>query len=238
MSRVDVTDWITRNGLFRFEAIDPRRTALLVIDLQQGLVSPGGPFTVPGALDTLPNVVALADALRHAGGTVVFTRHSFTDAGPQAIPAWQRAAPALAAMSEIFRPGLDGHAVDPRLPVSPSDLVIDKYRFSALARHSSSLAEVLLEREIDTVIVAGVVTNCCCESTARDASMQGWRTFVASDANAAMSDEEHEAALINLARSFADVRPTDSIIGLIEAGQSKGWQAGSREASDGSNSHS
>jgi ureidoacrylate peracid hydrolase len=221
MARVDVTDWIARNGLYRFETIDPRRTALLVIDLQRGLVSPGQPFTVPGALEMLPNVVALADALRRAGGTVVFTRHSFADTGPQAIPAWQRAAPALAAMSEIFRPGLDGHAVDPQLPVLSSDLVIDKYRFSALAQHSSALAGILVERKIDTVIVTGVVTNCCCESTARDASMQGWRTLVASDANAAMSDEEHDAALINLARSFADVRVTDSIIGLIEAGRSK-----------------
>jgi len=68
---------------------------------------------------------------------------------------------------------------------------------------------------VDTLVIAGTLTNCCCESSARDAFMLGYRVLFAADATAAVSDEEHNAALLNLAVMFADVRRTDDIVALL-----------------------
>lgn len=71
---------------------------------------------------------------------------------------------------------------------------------------------------MDTVLVTGTLTNICCESTARDASTLGLRVIMVADANAARRDQDHNATLYNVYRSFGDVRPTDEVLDLIGAG--------------------
>ncbi|MBT2324801.1 cysteine hydrolase [Variovorax paradoxus] len=77
----------------------------------------------------------------------------------------------------------------------PADLTIDKYRFSAFTPGSSNALELLKERGIDTVLISGTLTDCCCGATARDAQQLGFRAIFLSDANAALSDAEHNAAV-------------------------------------------
>lgn len=76
----------------------------------------------------------------------------------------------------------------------------------------------LTERGVDTVLITGTVTNVCCESSARDASTLGYRVIMVADANAARRDEDHNATLHTIYRSFGDVRPAADVIGLIESG--------------------
>jgi nicotinamidase-related amidase len=76
----------------------------------------------------------------------------------------------------------------------------------------------LTERVVDTVLITGTVTNVCCESSARDASTLGYRVIMVADANAARRDEDHNATLHTIYRSFGDVRPAADVIGLIETG--------------------
>jgi ureidoacrylate peracid hydrolase len=71
---------------------------------------------------------------------------------------------------------------------------------------------------VDTVLITGTLTNVCCEASARDAMMAGFKTVMVSDANAARSDAEHLAALVTLAQFFADVRSTDEVLGMLVAG--------------------
>ena len=71
-------------------------------------------------------------------------------------------------------------------------------------------------RGLDTVLIAGTVTNVCCESSARDAMMTNFRVVMVSDANAAMTQDEHDASLIALYLSFADVMDTDMVVGRLE----------------------
>jgi nicotinamidase-related amidase len=71
---------------------------------------------------------------------------------------------------------------------------------------------MLRERGIDTVLITGVLTNICCESSARDAATLGFRVVMVADANAARSDEEHQSALYNILRNFGDVRTSDDLI--------------------------
>lgn len=199
---------------YQFGRIDPKRTAHLVIDMQTGFLRPGY-MPLPGGLDLVDNINRLSGALRRAGGLVVYTRHTITEHGPEAIPDWQRESVGVAAMAKIFQPGLPGHAVDMAMNVQTTDIVIDKYRYSALARHSSSLPEILCEKRIESVIITGLATNACCESTARDAFFNGFRTFFIDDATATHSDEEHNATLTTLAIAFADVRSTDEMMAII-----------------------
>jgi nicotinamidase-related amidase len=116
-----------------------------------------------------------------------------------------------------MRPGLEGHALDPRLDVRTDDLIVDKYRYSAFIAGSSRLDELLRARGVDTVIVTGAFTNFCCESTARDGLMLGYRVVFVADATLARTQEEHLMALTALQLAFADVRTTAATAALIAA---------------------
>jgi ureidoacrylate peracid hydrolase len=94
-------------------------------------------------------------------------------------------------------------------------MVIEKRRFSALIQGSSDLDRRLREMGIDTVVIMGVVTNSCCECTARDAMMLNYKTVFASDGNGARTDDEHNATLGNILRLFGDVATTDEIIARL-----------------------
>jgi ureidoacrylate peracid hydrolase len=199
-----------------FPAIDPVRTALLVVDLQNVFMEPGQPMANPHALDIVPNVNRLTAAVRAARGRVVWTRHAVTDRGPGALPAWQLAAEELESPAmQAFIAGSFGHALHASLDVAPGDLVIDKYRYSAFSRNSSDLDAVLRAAGVDTVIVAGTMTNVCCETTARDAFMLDYKVLVVPDAMAAPTDEEHNAALLNLSAFFAHVADMEEIVRIL-----------------------
>jgi ureidoacrylate peracid hydrolase len=74
---------------------------------------------------------------------------------------------------------------------------------------------LLREQHIETVIISGTLSNCCCESTARDAQQLGFNVIFVEDANAALSDAEHNATLNNLASLFADIRSTTDTVSLL-----------------------
>ena len=113
-------------------------------------------------------------------------------------------------------PGSRGHAIYPDLEVKPEDEIVQKYRFSAFVQGSSDLPQRLRAQGYDTVLITGTVTNVCCESSARDAMMLNFKTIMVSDGNAALSDEEHNASLINFYVTFGDVMDTDFLIGCLE----------------------
>ena len=75
----------------------------------------------------------------------------------------------------------------------------------------------LREAGIDTVVIVGTLTNVCCESSARDAMMLNYRLVFVSDANAALTDAEHNATLASILRVFGDVASTDEVIQLFSA---------------------
>ncbi|WP_454883138.1 isochorismatase family protein [Sphingomonas oryzagri] len=211
------TEGVASRTMYRFNDIDPTKTALIVVDMQVAFTRPGQPGTGPYAASLIPAINKLAQAVRAAGGLVAFTRHTMTREGPRAIPEWQFDAPELALLEPLCQVGRAEHAIDPEIHQDPSDLIVDKYRYSALTYNSSDLKAHLEHADIDTVVVTGVIANCCCESTARDASMLGYRTFFVSDGTAALSDEEHNAALLSMRTIFADVRSTDELLTLVRA---------------------
>jgi ureidoacrylate peracid hydrolase len=197
------------------EPIAARRSALIVIDMQVGFLEPGEPAVVPGARDIIAAINAASRAMRAAGGLVVFTRHTIVDSRPGALPPRERAL-IPDAVAARFAPGAPPHALHPAIDVAPDDLVVDKYRYSALATQSSPLDAMLRQRGIDTIAIAGTVTNVCCESTARDGYSLDYRLLFLSDATAAASAEAQALTLATLGQYFACVLDVDALAGLLD----------------------
>ena len=201
-----------------FTDLDPRRTAHIVVDLQNGFMQEGAPVEVPTAREIVPNVNRITQALREAGGTIVYLRF-MTDAG--ALSNWstfydQMFDPARReAMQAAFGPDCHHFALWPELDVQASDWIVDKTRFSGFVPGACDLHERLKSAGIDTLIITGTLTNCCCESTARDAMQRNYRVIFVSDGNAALSDAEHNATLVNMVTLFADVMTTDETVGAV-----------------------
>ena len=201
-----------------FAAIDPTRTAHLVIDMQNGFMEPGAPVEVPEARSVVDNINRVSAAVRAGGGLNVFVRFT-TPAGD--APAWpvfyERSGAGADAHRAAFTPGAHYWQLWPTLEVADGDAVIDKVRFSAFTPGASELDGLLRERGIDTVIVTGTLSNCCCESTARDAMQLNYRVLIGVDAMAALSDEEHAATLRSLALVFADLHSAGELAELLAA---------------------
>jgi len=121
-------------------------------------------------------------------------------------------------MRENLSPGAPGWRLGAGLDVKPADFVFPKRRFSAFVRGSSDLEPWLRDRRLDTLLIAGTLTNVCCESTARDAVQLGFRTVMIADANATRDEAGHRATLDIFLQSFGDVRMTDEAIALLEKG--------------------
>jgi nicotinamidase-related amidase len=218
MHQSHVPDWARERGksMAAFESIDPARAAVVVVDMQNAFIAEGFPFANPHVYDIIPNINRITRSARRKGMPVYFMRHTFSDEAPQALAPWQLAMPANALTKDLLRPGQPAHAIHAELEVEPSDRLLDKYRFSAMLPVSSPLDRLLRAEGIDTLVVTGTLTNCCCECTARDAAMLSYKVFAVQDAMASLTDEEHNAALLNMTLIVADVRDTASMTRLID----------------------
>ena len=203
---------IRRQGkLFSHDTIEPARTALVVVDMQNYFVAEGFAAEVPQARGIVPNINRMAKALRAAGGNVVWVQTTATGA----IEHWgnhhrhmltpERVEKRLTQLDENH----DGFKLFPKLEPLPADLRVKKVKYSAFISGSSDIDAQLKNRGIDTLLVTGTVTNVCCESTARDAMMLDYRVIMLSDGNASLTDEEHAASLNNFMIFFGDVMTTD-----------------------------
>jgi ureidoacrylate peracid hydrolase len=203
-----------------YEGFDPTRTALIVVDMQNAFMMPGVAYLMcETAPKIVPNINRLAAAMRSAGGTVVWVVTTWTEksledwrvffdmVGPERTPS------RLAGLAE----GGVGHRLWSDLEVDSKDLVVSKTKYSAFIQGSSELPTILRSRGIDTVIVTGTVTNVCCESTARDAMMLNFRSIMVTDANAAMTDQDHNNSLAAFYLSFGDIMPTEMIVQRLTA---------------------
>jgi ureidoacrylate peracid hydrolase len=192
------------------------KTALLVIDLQNIFLLPGMPCEVPIAREILPNVNRLASAVRGAGGIVVWIQ-MVADPDPSSWSVYHamRDQAKQAAITTMLQPGHAAQALHAELQVEPGDLLVEKRRYSAFIQGSSDVDAQLRARGVDTVVVAGTLTNVCCESTARDAMMLNYRVVFVSDANAARDDATHNATLGNILSTFGEVLTTDEVVDLL-----------------------
>ena len=202
------------------ESLDGPKTALVVVDMQLYFMGEGQPSECPVAREIVPNVNRLAGAVRRNGGLVVWIQ---TRSGPESLDFWsvyyERMTPEKSkARVDGMSPGGSGYDLWPELEVKDGDEIVIKTRYSAFIQGSSNLEEVLRARGIDTILITGVSTCTCCESTARDGMMLNFRTMMVGDGCAAPDDYLHNATLNNFYLQFGDVQGTDEIIALLKAG--------------------
>ena len=211
-----------RGAVQPFTMIEPLKTALLVVDMQTGFVAPGAVAEIPVAREIVPNINCLADALRRAGGTIVWIVSTY---GPGAERDWTTffnfiiTGEASDRFRLAFQEGRPEHPLWRELDRRPEDLLISKNRLTPFADSNQELERLLRSRGVDMALVVGTVTNVCCECTARDAAMRNFKTIMISDANASRNDVEHNATLSIFLQAFGGVLSTEEAIELISQGK-------------------
>lgn len=222
--RVYDTVHARRGTIHPHDILDPAKTALIVVDLQNGFMMDGVAHALcETAREIVPNVNRIAATLRELGGKVYWIKNTHDESCLQSWSTMHAMSTpeGVAKRTESMSQGKIGHEIWAACDVQAEDETVLKYRYSAFLPGSSDLPDRLRDAGIDTVIITGTVTNVCCESSARDAMMMNFRTIMVTDGNAATSDEEHNSALINFYLTFGDIMETDYLIGRLTAAASQ-----------------
>ena len=186
--------------------LDPRKTALVMIDLQKGiLAAPRFPHAVE---DVVARNLTLARALKAKGGRVVAVRVDFGPGGALAPKGAIDAAP-------MGDPPADFADLRPEVLALAPDLIVTKRQWGAF--HGTELDLYLRRLGVETVLVAGVATNMGVESTVREGWSLGYGMVVIEDASSTFSDEWHTFAIDNILPRISRVRSTDAALRALEA---------------------
>jgi ureidoacrylate peracid hydrolase len=210
---VDVADFVRerllkiRGDLRLYRDLDPHRSALVVIDMQNAFVAEGGVIEVPMSRSIVPVINHTADVCRQLGVPVIWIRSHHPKGGAD----WrgffdhfvrpERREAAAAALSD----DAPTSRFYPEMDIRDEDFIVVKDRYSCFIPGSSSLERLLRSQQRDTVLLCGTKTNICVESTARDGMMIDFKMVVLKDATAALTDAEHQASLNVMIQEFADV---------------------------------
>jgi biuret amidohydrolase len=210
---------------YRFESIDPARTAMIVVDMQNDFVANGAPLQSKQANALVDELAQVLDFCREHGIRVIYTAHVHREDGSDMglyddlyPPIEQRAA--LVAEST-------GVEIFPALAPKPGEHVIHKHRYSGF--FATDLDLILREWGIDSVVISGTTTENCCHATARDAMFHNYRVAFLSDATgtfdypdvgygAMSADDVHRATLSILAFSTAHVMTSEEFRSLVKTG--------------------
>lgn len=217
--RQEIIDRVmARRGRYHwFDRLEPSRTALLVIDMQDTFCAPGATAEVPGARGIVTPINRMIAGLRPLGVPIIWVVHANAQVAGRsdwelffdhvvADAVRERTLASLAPGCQHVWRELDAH---------PGDAIIVKNRYSALISGSSSLERMLRSLGLDTLLIAGTKTNVCCEATARDAMMLDFKVVMVSDCCAALSDDEHRATLETMIQQFGDVMTSDEVLSRL-----------------------
>jgi len=183
--------------------IDKDRVALLVIDMQRHFCDKDSSFFVPKSDLLAGKLKSLVEAFRMINRPVIFTRHiDSSDDGNLMLRWWSEQIKEDEPMSEIV------DNLDPS-----KGFTIVKHQYDGFL--NTGLEEMLQKQGVCQVVVCGVLTNLCCETTARSAFMRGFEVYFVKDGTATFSQDMHEATLLNLAYGFAVLTTIDDVIKAI-----------------------
>lgn len=194
------------------DKVAPARACLLIIDVQNDFCSPDGYWGQvandrSAVIAMMPRLHKLIDAARAAGTLVVFVQAIYDEhflSAPWRERNVRRKLEVARCLSGSW--GADFYEVKPR----PTDIVIQKHRYSAFI--DTELDMILRVRGVETLIMTGVATNVCVETTARDGFMKDYYIVFASDCTAAKSAAAQEATLHNIRENFGVVASAEEII--------------------------
>ena len=194
------------------DVIDPNKTAMIVVDMQNDFVASGAALEAPAAREIVPKLAEALRICRGAGIKIIYTAHVHRRDGCD-MGLFDDLHPPIANRNALVdgTPGVD---IYPDLAPAVGEHVIKKHRYSGF--FGTDLDIILREWGVDTVIVSGTTTENCCHATARDAMFRDYRVVFLSDATATFdypdrgfgampAADVHHATLVILAASTADV---------------------------------
>lgn len=194
----------------------PQKTALVNVDMQNCFVA-DSPIATPDGIAVLARVNQLTKLCRQAGILVIHTAFVLRSDGSNMGVLAETSAPVRAG---ILNNGSNSAALHQDLLIDDRDIILKKPRFGAF--HGTDLELILRSRGIDTIIISGVATNVCCETTAREAMVRDFHVFFLSDGTAtrgmgdASAAELQKATITTLGYLFAQVLTVDEMLKKIE----------------------
>lgn len=189
------------------DTFDPRRAALLIIDMQRDFVDPGAPIACVGAPDVVPAITRLAQSARAAGMPVIYTqeahRRQKVDFGLELEYG----------ETEHCVEGTPGVEIVDALAPAASDYVLVKRRYSGF--FATDLDLLLKGLRVDTLVLTGVATDVCVRATAQDALQLDYRVFVLRECVAGTTAARHDAALEHIGYVLGRVVSLDALIARL-----------------------
>ena len=184
--------------------ISPGRAALLVLDMQDYFLQEGSHAYIPAAPAIIPGIQMLIEAFKHLDRPVIFTRHINTpkDAGMMAV--WWK---------DLLQPGSPHSSITATLDTT-GGRVFEKHQYDAFI--GTDLESWLHSKAVEQILITGVMTHLCCETTARSAFIHGFEVLFAVDGTATYNVDFHRASLLNLSHGFALPVLVDDILGSIQ----------------------
>jgi nicotinamidase-related amidase len=189
-------------------AIDPRRSALLVMDYQAGIVG-----RITDADELLARMRAAIDLARERGMTIGYVRVALTDEERDAVPDRNKTFSALASLGSAMHADAPATALHDTVAPEPGDIVVRKQRVGPFS--TTDLAEQLAARGIDTLVLGGISTSGVVLSTVRHAADADYRLYVLSDATADTDPEVHQVLMTKVFPRQAWVITTDELAELL-----------------------
>jgi nicotinamidase-related amidase len=183
------------------------KSALLVVDMQNFFLDPQSPSFTCGGLAILPVLKRMTDVFREKNRPIIYTKHvHHPDNLDSGIMGWW--------WEGMCIEGSPESEIHPEIAPLPSEKVILKHRYSAF--YNTDLETILRCLKVEDLVITGIMTNMCCESTARDAYFRDYRVFFLADGTGSINEEMHLASLLNLSFGFAYVTTADGIISDIK----------------------
>ncbi len=197
--------WLQKISPFNVQKMELNvaKSALLVIDMQKFFLDSNSPTFTCGGLAIIDNIKILIEHFRKNGRPVVYTRHVHDPEGIDAgIMKWWWEGMCVEGTPE-------SHIIDDLKPLE-KERIINKHRYSAF--YNTDLEVYLRGLRVEDLVITGIMTNMCCESTARDAYYRDYRVFFLADATGSINEEMHLGSLLNLSFGFALVTTTQKIL--------------------------
>ena len=203
-------EWLEHIGDYSYNIEDwkyiPSSSALLVIDMQDFFLSENSHAFIPASKAITPNVSKLITAFREHELPVIFTRHSLLEnEEPGIMGRW---------WADVIREESELSKISHLLTPLSSETVIRKTRYNAF--YKTELENVLVKEKAKSVVVTGVMTHLCCETTAREAFTRDYVVFFVVDGTATQNEELHISTLRTLSHGFAVPVTTEQILFEIQ----------------------
>jgi ureidoacrylate peracid hydrolase len=198
-------------------SIVPANAALINVDLQRCFVE-GSPLASPDGRVLIDKINGLIRVCRSAEVRVVHTRGWMAKDGSNLGVMAELVPPFIIGLYTEGSPTAELHEA---LDVAPEDLIVSKTRYGAF--HGTDLAQQLHDWGVDTVIISGVATNICCDTTAREASQHDFRVVFLSDGtatkemNGVSAEELQKSTLASLGMVFAQIATINQVVDGISA---------------------